>query len=344
MDRRLVVVGVFLALLVFSSGGVVAQAEEGTVIGRPAFDLSLEDGRVPPGERTALNVTLVNGGSVTVAGPDEFERRVTLARGVEVTVARDRLSDRLTRGLSIERDRILLATVPSGERRRFSLPVTAAGALRPGEYDLPVRVEYEYTAIARYGPGPPTYVDRTDTRLVRLPITVTERPRLTLDTVPGTPVDPGSDAVVRFRLTNRGSQSASEVGLRLRTDNVSLSFGRNRTAGEAVEVFVPELPPGTNRTVSARVRAPPGTPPGTYLVSASALYRTPAGFDRQVEGLRAGVTVTNRTAGVELRPPADTPPNSPSLWESAGYHVALTNGLSRMPNALSQEPPTSRVE
>jgi hypothetical protein len=297
MDRRLLAVLAVVAAAL-STGGVVAQTEEGTVIGNPAVELAIDAGEVRPGETVRLNLTVVNGGRVAVGGPDEFERRVTLARAVEVTVARERLPPQLARGLAFEPERLLLATVPAGDRRSVRLAVTATPGLAPGEYDLPVRVSYDYTGIVRYGPGPPTYVDRSTTRLVRLPVTVARRPQFRLTASQETPIAPGSARVVGFRVRNAGTAPATDIGLSLRTDNVSVTFGGGNRTGDTVESFLERLAPGQNATVAARVHVPAGTPPGTYLVRATAEYRTSEGFEERAGGLRAGVAVANASTGV----------------------------------------------
>lgn len=289
-------VRVLVALVVTVAGslvlaGVPAGAQEaGTVIGSPTLSVAATDNRLAPGEQRSLSVTLANDGTLIQGGPARFEDRVTAARSVRVEVARDRLQNPLARGLQVEAGPVLLGELPGATARTVDLPVTVGRSLPPGTYDLPLRVTYEYTSLVRYG-NVPEYSDAERTLVLRVPIVIERRPRLELIDTRNTSVAPGHTGRYTFTVANTGTDPATDIGLRLRTDDVAVHLGGKASAGATTDIFVGDLAPGASRTVTVTLGAYESTAPGRYLLEVTPVYRTPNGFDRTGLPLRAGVRV-----------------------------------------------------
>lgn len=275
----------------------VGAQEEGTVIGSPALSVATADNRFAPGERRSLSVTVANAGTLVRGGPERFEERVTAARSVRVEVARDRLDERLARGLRVDTGSVLLGEVPGAATRTVNLSVGVGRSLPPGTYELPLRVTYDYTSLVRFGNDAPEYNDAERTVLLRVPIVVESRPRLELTATGGDPVFPGNTGFYSFTVSNTGTEPATDIGLRLRADDVAVHLGGKASAGATTAVFVGDLAPGESRRVTVTLGAYESTAPGTYLLELTPSYRNAAGFERTDDPLRAGVRVTRRTNG-----------------------------------------------
>jgi hypothetical protein len=300
MNRTVVVPLVALLVVVgpLALAGVppVAAQEAGTVIGSPELSVTAADNRFEPGEQRSLAVTVANAGTLVRGGPARFEERVTTARSVRVEVARDRLDDRLARGLRLDDGAVLLPAVPGSAARTANLSVGVGRSLPPGTYELPLRVSYEYTSLVRFGTDGPEYSDTERTLLLRVPVVVEARPRLELVDAGGDPVAPGTVGRYTLTVTNAGTERATDVALRLRTDDVAVHLGGKSSAGPTTDLFLGDLAPGDSRTVTVTVGAYESTTPGRYLLKVIPTYRLPGGLDRTAPPLRAGVRVARRPA------------------------------------------------
>lgn len=295
---RAVALALVLAL-VAGLGGVpaVAGQQEGTVVGRPALEVVASNNSVAWGE-TGLALTVVNAGDLDRGGPADLEARVQTARNVRLSVVEDRLDPALADGLDVETGVVPAGNVPPGVSGPYRLDVTVARSLPPGTYELPVRVEYEYTALVEYGPlRDPAYVDREQSRIVRVPLVVERRPELRLEAVPNQTVPQGDRTTFAFRVENVGTQAARDIALALRTDNATVFFRDAANPRGEVAVFLPRLPPGESRVVRASLAADDTTPPGSYLVRGEATYRAPSGATLTQSDLVAGVRVAGSESG-----------------------------------------------
>ncbi|WP_276260161.1 COG1361 S-layer family protein [Haloglomus litoreum] len=324
---RTTAVALVVALVVTGAGALalggapaVGAQTDGTVLGSPSLSVSAADNRLGAGEERSLEVTVANAGTLVQGGPAQFEDRVTTARSVRIEVARDRLQAPLARGLHVDTGTVLLGEIPGATTRAVDLSLGVRRSVPPGTYQLPLRISYEYTSFVRYGEGAPEYNDAERTVVLRVPVVVEERPRLELTSTGSDPITPGNTGRYRFTVTNTGSERATDVGLRIRADNVAVHLGGRASAGETTGVFVGDLDPGASRTVAVTLGAYESTAPGTYLLEMAAIYRTPGGFERRDDSLRAGVRVveqadsgnrTRQVVGSTSFPPPDNGTVSP---------------------------------
>ncbi|MFC7131846.1 MULTISPECIES: COG1361 S-layer family protein [Salinibaculum] len=291
-------------------GGSLAQPippAEGTVVGNPTLEVVATGNRLTWGDSQELALSVANAGTLLRGGPEQFESRVVTARNLRVEVATDRLDPPLTDGLVVRRGASLVGELGRGEAVPVTLSVGVTDGLRPGTYSLPLRLSYQYTAAVRYGDGDPVYTDRTRTRLVTVPVVVTDEPRLVVTPAASPPLSPGQEGTVSFALSNTGTRTASDIGLTVSADP-PVHFGDDRT--RRTSVFVPELAPGDSRTLTVPVATDPTATPSTYLLRVSAAYTTAGGFERTSDKLRLGLRVrandtaaTTRTdGGVSVTP------------------------------------------
>lgn len=304
--RPAVAVGVVAVLVALSAGATTLPAsaqEQGTVVGNPSVQATAPDNRLVRGERQSLGVVVANSGELVRGGPETFEDRVTAARAVSVSVATDRLTSPLADAVSVESGATLLGSLPGSAAQRVNLSLAVGADLPPGQYSLPVRIEYEYTTFVRYGTGQPEYNDAARTVVLQVPVVVEPRPRLAVSNVETRGVAPGDTGELAFTVTNTGEEPARAVGLSLTVDDVAVRFGTAASAGPTTRLFLGTLAPGASRRVVVTVGAYSGTTPGRYLAALTAAYTEPGGFEWTQTDLRAGVRVLASNATVAAPDP-----------------------------------------
>jgi hypothetical protein len=283
---------IVLVAILLTAGAVPvpAAAQEGTVVGRPDLSVFAPENRIGTGE-VSLDVYVTNEGTLTRGGPSRFEEEVKTARNVRLSVVEDELAPELARNVEVLSGTIPAGSIPEGVSGPFPIRLEVDESIEPGTYEIPVRLEYDYTSVVEFsGVDEPTYNTLSRTQEAELTVVVREQARFELDT-DGRAVAAGETTVTQFSVTNAGSQVAESAELRLASRNGSLFFGPRDAPSPTATVSLGRLEPGASRTVPVRVGAPTDLPPGGYPLSAVVAYRTPAGIDRQSAPLSVTVPV-----------------------------------------------------
>ncbi|MFB6139852.1 MAG: COG1361 S-layer family protein [Halosimplex sp.] len=297
---RTILAGFALVALVVAGTAVgvpqVATPEEGTVVGNPTIDAVATENRVTWGDHQRLLVTLGNDGTLIRGGPERFEERVTTARDLRVSVAEDLLGRPLSNRLVLRDGTRLLGRLERGAGTDLTLDLGVGRGLSPGEYQLPLRVEFDYTGSVRYGAADTEYNDRTRSLVVRVPLRVVDSPRLTVESADGARIEAGDSERYTFVVSNTGTEAATDVGLVLRVD-APLHFGGTLRDSRQTSVFVDRLEPGESRRLTVAIGAQESAAANTYLGAITAYYRTPEGFERSTDDLRLGIPVDDARNG-----------------------------------------------
>jgi hypothetical protein len=290
-----VAVALVFALATVPAGPAAAQAAEGTVVGRPAITLSAQETELRPGERNTLSVLVGNDGDIDRGGPAEFVERVTTARNLRLSVAEDRLDDRLARAIDVRTGTVLVGSVGQGVTGPVEVELDVADSLRPGTYEIPVLVEYDYTTFVEYGPAEnPTFGDGSRTELVTLEVVVEDQPRFEVTAAPGASVVAGETGAVAFTVRNTGSEPAADARIRLSTADTPLFFGSADAPQSTTTALVPQLGAGETTQVEVAVGTGRDTRPGTYPVAANVSYEDTRGVRQRVPATEVGVAVGDR--------------------------------------------------
>ncbi len=274
---------------------VAGQAEEGTVVGRPSLALSAQDSELRVGERNVLEVLVANDGDIDRGGPAEFVERVTTARNVRLTVAEDRLDEQLARAVDVRTGTVLVGTVGQGVVGPFEVELDVAESLPPGEYEIPVRVTYDYTTFVEYGPGRnPTFGDASRTDVVFLTVVVEDRARFEVTPRPDQSIPAGTTGTVGLSVRNVGGEPARNARVRLSAEDSPLFFGESDSPQDTVTTLVPELGAGETTRVNVPVGTGRDTRPGTYPLVASVEYADRRGVTQQTPATEVAVAVQRR--------------------------------------------------
>lgn len=291
------------ALVVVAVSGV-GHAQ--TVVGQPSLTVSPVDDQFVWGEDGALTLSVANDGTVVAGGPAALEERVTTARNVRLRLLRDRIDGPLARAVSFEQERAVVGRLPDGDATTVGLNLSVGQAISPGVYELPLVLSYEYTTIAERVGDVRSFNDREREVVVRIPIRVLDRPRIRLTAAENQTVTAGTTTRFRVAVTNTGTEPASELGITLRTDNVTTQFGSVTDGGPATWLYIDSLDPGERRVRTIALRALPETTTGTYLVAGTARYRRPGGFEERTDSLRFGIQITAVDRSVTAGRPSAT--------------------------------------
>lgn len=278
-------------LLVLGVTAGVGTAQVQTVVGQPDLTVVAADDEFTWGEHRELTLSVVNSGQVVDGGPPELEERVTTARNVDIALARDRLSPALARAVTVSRDRAVLGSVQAGNVEDATFDVAVGQQIEPGVYELPLVVSYEFSTIAELN-GDTIETNRQErARVVRVPIRIVDRPRIEVSPAEDQSLVPGIAQPFQITVRNTGTEPASKLGITLTTDNVTAQFGSDLHAGSEAGLYFETLEPGEEHQRTLTVRVPPRTATGSYLVTGSAQYRRPGGFEAQTSTLRFGISV-----------------------------------------------------
>lgn len=279
---------VLLLVTVFTASTTGLAQTEGTVVGNPTIDVVATENRLTWGDQQRLTVAISNTGVLVRGGPERFESRTTTARTLRVEAATDRLDPALARGITIDGDPIVVGRLGRGESTAATLTVDVADSVPSGTYRFPVRVSYQYTSTVQFGSSEPLYTERTVSERRFVTVVVSEEPRLDVAAVSPPSLSPGESGTYAVAVSNTGSATATDVGLTVSADAPVTVGGRNSSQSS---VFVDELAPGDTATRTIVVGTHPTARPTTYLLRVSAVYDTPAGFERTAESLRLGFSV-----------------------------------------------------
>jgi len=214
----------------------------GAVTGSPDFDATFVDNTVTPGEETTLDVVLVNSGTVdsgsTTQGIQNSE--VTTARGTTVKVNDGDAP------ITVTTSKQAIGSVPEGKTSPISFEVSVDDDASPGDYTVPVIVEYEYTSYISENDG--ARDEETATKRIELELEIDDDAAFdVVDVDSGARVD--SVGTVAVTVENTGDEPAREASVTLASTNPELTVGSDTSSSR----FIDTWEAGEQRTLRYRV-------------------------------------------------------------------------------------------
>lgn len=271
-----------LVVLAFATAAPVGGQQSGQVLGYPQLTATTSAGPIGPGTTTDVPLAVTNRPVIERAGPEQYESRVSTARGLVVDVESGDAPVRVDTG------QLALGNVPGGASTAGSVSLTVARDAKPGTYELPVEYEYSFTRVVTYdGSGNPEYRDQTVTREGTLEITVDDRPTFEI-------VNRSSSAVVgqtgqlAVTLRNTGTETATDSRVTITSGSTSMRFASGAESGTS---FVGEWEPGETKTVTYEATIADDADPGSYSADLSVGYTDTQGADGTSRTMNLGVPV-----------------------------------------------------
>ncbi|SDC94281.1 COG1361 S-layer family protein [Natrinema hispanicum] len=262
-------------------GPAIAQQSSGQVVGQPDISIDTSAGKLAPGTSVAIPLSITNRGQIDRAGPQQYESRVTTARGMTMTF-QDGQSP-----IEVNSGPVAVGNVPTGTRDVSPVEITVPEKLEPGVYELPVEYEYAYTRVAEFNTQSAEYIDLTRTQTATLTIEVDDKPQFEV-------VDVDSDAQIGDRkdvsitLENTGTEPARDASVTARSGTGQLSFGTGQS--QSSTGYVGAWEPGEAKTVTYRTSLTPDAPHRSYAADVTVAYTDTNGIDQTSEQLTAGIS------------------------------------------------------
>lgn len=248
------------------------------VKGSPDVELSLSNNRVRPGKATALELRVTNTGEIENGSRNpEAEQIVTTARGLSVE---PRSGDA---PLEIKSGKAALGSLPDGGSATVPVRVQVDESADPGEYTVPVIVEYRYVEEYNESTG------ERETETVRERRTVTVAVESAADfSVESVDSSVGIDDTgpVTFTVENTGSQDLRRASVRVRSASGAVAFD----GAEATSVYVGDWAAGETREVTVDAAVGPDAEQRPYAVELVVDYIGGDGQRGQSASLSAGIT------------------------------------------------------
>src|SRR6056297_2460314 len=257
MKLRTRVASLLMVVLLTTAGvgPAIAQQSSGQVVGQPDISIDTSAGKLAPGTSVAIPLSITNRGQIDRAGPQQYESRVTTARGMTMTF-QDGQSP-----IEVNSGPVAVGNVPTGTRDVSPVEITVPEKLDPGVYELPVEYEYAYTRVAEFNTQSAEYADLTRTRTATLTVEVDDKPQFEV-------VGVESDAQIGDRndvsvtLRNTGTEPARDASVTARSGTGHLSFGTGQ--GQSSTGYVGAWQPGESKTVTYSVSLASDAPHRSY--------------------------------------------------------------------------------
>lgn len=273
MNRRLQIA---IAVVVLLSVPGFALAD---VRGSPDLTAHIGDNHVVPGERTTLQVTLLNDGQLESGAETDrsLNSEVTTARAVTVNVGNGDAP------FDVKTGRQAVGSIPEGVSNPIQFEVVVPEDAEADTYRVPVRVAYNYYDSISEESG---YRGESDAReTFRIPITVEDRAQFDVVNV-SSDVDVDSSGTVSVTVENNGSMTAREPQFSLASSSSDLTF----SGAEAGSRSAGTLEPGERTTLNYSVTASGDADTTSYPLTLTTEYKDGDGQQYSTSGTRLSVT------------------------------------------------------
>jgi len=276
---------IVLLLLLVAAGGLfvvptAAQTQaEGQVIGQPQLSFATATGELTPGTTEELRIGITNRGQLRNGGPEQYENRVTTARGLTVTVQDGDLP------ISIDAGQLALGNVPTGATQAGPVSVTIPAQAEPGTYEVPIRYRYQYSRIADYDSFGVEYSEFTRSRTTTIKIDVASESRFQVVSSNAT-AQIGETNNIAITLRNTGDLPASEASVRVESRSSELQFG---DAAEST-AYVGSWRPGETHTVVYSPSLADDATDRNYTLDTTVEYTDTDGIAKTSRSVTTGLT------------------------------------------------------
>ena len=302
MKTRSLVLTVGMAALVVLSGTAL-----GAVTGSPDIDATLVDNTVAPGEETTLDVVLVNSGTVKSGSTnDKLTNEVTTARGLTVSMN--------TGGapITVQTNKQAVGTFPEGTTE-VPFDISVDEDAKPGKYQIPVRLEYEYTNFISETDG--ARDESSVSRTIDVTLKVSEQATFdVVDVESNARVD--STGAVAVTVENTGKEAASDASVTLTSRSQDITVG----GAEAGSRFVESWDAGEQRTFRYRVGAATNAEPDAYEFGLAVEFDDEDGARQTSPESSVGITVARAQEFTVTDIESDAP-----IGSSGTYAVTIRN-------------------
>ena len=273
-------VALLAALIVLSSlvGATGTAAAATRISGNPDLSVVAPDNRLVAGTESVVEVFVVNTGTVTDDGPEEYEALVQTARAL--TLEADDEGP-----ITVASGEIPVGTVPEGVSGPVALRLRVDDGAKPGTYNVPVEFSYDYTSTVFVDGDNVETTHRSRTITRSLKVVVERRPAFDVETVNST-LAVGDTGTIAFDIENVGPVDAEDATVTITSTDPEISFGNGAPSAQS---FVGSWEAGETNRVEFRGRVANDALVRNYSVTMTIAYRDEDGQERTSSPLATGV-------------------------------------------------------
>ncbi len=288
MDGRRVTVLVLSVLLVSAALAIPAGANT-VIIGEPDLTATSPTGTVQASEETTLTVAVTNDGELQRGDQQnpQYEDRVTTARNVQVEV----VESGIDAPVEVRTGTRTLGRLPDSQTTPVEYRIEV-GAVEPGTYRVPVRIEYSHTrSVVVDEFEQPEFTTTTRTVRTSVRLRVEARPQFRITGGDADSLFAGDSDRLSLTVENTGTRTATDARLSLSAGAPVLFFGPTDRPERSTGLFVGTLAPGQSREVAVRVGATNDAVAGSYPVETVVAYENTNAVTARSDAQTVGVTV-----------------------------------------------------
>ena len=231
---RALVAGLVLLVLVGTTGTpalVAAQESSGVTSGEPDLEVYLPDNELAPGTEETVTFQIANDGEVDYGSAVE---QVTTARGVSLEIED-------SGPFEVKTGETPIGPIRDGQVGEVTQRIAVPENIKPGTYDVDVRVRYDYTNRVTSSGTQRLSASERQTVTIRIP----DEPQFAVSDVE-TNVAPGASGDATFEIENIGTRTA-------RNTRATITGGGGVVVdGGTAEEVLGNLGPGESTTVTVR--------------------------------------------------------------------------------------------
>ncbi|MFB6074562.1 MAG: COG1361 S-layer family protein [Haloarculaceae archaeon] len=268
MNRRALVLLAVGALL------VVPTTALGAIVGSPDLSVTVSDNQFTPGEQGTLNVVLVNQGDLQSGSSTnpQLDSQVQTARGLTVDVRSG------SAPIDVSTPTQGVGTLPVGATQPIPFRISVNDDAEPGNYRVPVHVEYSYTSYVSEGSGARDTNSTDETFYVT--VHIEDQARFRVVGV-NSRARVGATGTVAVTVENVGTERASDATVTLTSTSGDVTFGQSASATR----YAGTWRQGERRTFEFRARTAPTAAVQGYALQLSTAFEDAQGRPRQSETL-----------------------------------------------------------
>lgn len=272
----LVLAAVFLVVTGALAVGAAADDED-VARGSPSISAHAPEAILVPGQETSLEIYLNNRGRIDSEGAGQLESEVQVARATTVRIDDEDVP------LTVRTGTTPIGDVGTGVTGPIEFTVVPDENATPGEYEVPVVLNYEYTERAELDDGIVKRRERTVTRTRSVTVEISDRARFA---VVDTEADVAIGAVGPTSVTveNVGHEPARNASMTVEAVDADASFPSGTSFTDS---FAGHWAPNETRTIDFRVELTAGAEPRPYPLEVTVDFRDGLGVERTSRTLRA---------------------------------------------------------
>jgi len=279
---------IILAIVILGCLTMPAMAGEKYLYGSPELNVVIDGtNEFHPGDEVAIKVMIENKGlnTVKIVGPTIINRddQPNIAKQVKAGLEDGDAP------LTVKSDRQLVGDITGGSRKMVVFNVRFDKNAPPGEYTLPLKVEYTWLYDGeQYGFDTMTYTYNTKEKTLPLVVRIKPEARISVSEVMPRDVNVGTEGYLDLKIENTGHEFAKKAVVKITRS------GDSPVIPTDGRVYIGDFAPGEVASCQFKVAVSKDAEPQTYPLSVSLEYENEDGDTVDSDSETIGVPVKGK--------------------------------------------------